>query len=114
MREMHLEFSAMLDRFGVVARRWRLSDEEQVFVLGIDCLPTFGTCPWHDAEVETTMRLLIQLDMELAAWMSEDEIAIWVHAEPPSGPDPLTFMSLGVPQVRALLRAVRNANDSHG
>lgn len=106
---MEIEFGAMLDRFGAVAGRWRLTDDEQVFVLGLDCQPKFATSPALDVEVETAMRLLIQLDAVLSRAMSEDEIVRWLRREPAYGSDPLTFMSLGVPHIRALLREARDA-----
>lgn len=98
---------AMAERFSTVAERWALSGEEVAWLLSsMDDNAAHGlVCIGSGSE--TAMRLMIELDGLLLDWMRVDELVAWLRREPAEGPDPLTFISLGLTHLRALVQAAR-------
>lgn len=104
-REMELD--AVTNRFCWVAREWALSDLEMGVLLGLD----LEGRNWGDGrplakEAETRLRLVCELDRCLRVALAGQEIARWLRSADLET-DPLTFMSLGTDQLRAMLAAAR-------
>ncbi len=102
----------MRDRFALVVERWDLEEDEVTFLLGLDRIGVQPCSARLPVVAETSMRLLVELDGLLSQRMSQSEIALWARAEAGDGPDPVTFMSLGVHHLRALVVAARRRDAS--
>lgn len=105
VREIELE--AVVSRFRWVAHEWNLSDLEVGILLGLDLEGRV----WGDGlplakEAETRLRLICELDGCLRVALAGQEIAQWLRSTDLES-DPLTFMSLGIDQIRAMLSAAR-------
>ena len=112
MIEMAQEHGAMLDRFETVVERWGLTEEELTFLLGMD-RPGLPICDVRSLIVdETSVRLLVELNGLLTRRMSADAIRHWLRAETADGPDPLTFMSLSLQHLRAIVVAARMRDET--
>lgn len=107
MIEMAQEHVAMLDRFEAVVERWGLTEEELTFLLGMDRMGVPIADVLSPIVDETSVRLLVELDGLLARRMSVNAIRHWLRAETADDPDPLTFMSLSLQHLRAIVVAAR-------
>ena len=109
MIENSIEVRAFADRFRALVREWGLDTYELALLLGQpetwEMPPSFASLP---VNVETRMRLLLQLDDLLRVGLCGMEVADWLR----SGFDgteipPLVFLSLGIEETRAMRDAAR-------
>lgn len=102
-----IELAAVTDVFRGVASRWRLSALEVTVLLGLDSEGGFWSEGMRlNAAAETRLRLLCELDRLLVGALGDMEIADWLRSEQVGG-DPLTFLSLGLENIRAMVAAAR-------
>lgn len=107
MRTCDAELLAITDIFRSLASRWGLSVDEVDILLGLDiegCSFTGGGR--LSVAVETRMRLLCELDGYLCRALKGRDIGGWLRCAELEL-DPLTFLSLGTEEIRAMLTAAR-------
>lgn len=103
-----IELAAVARHFEELAERWRLDAIEVEVLLGLD---EEGR-GWDGGRMlsvvaETRLRLLCELDHHLASALGEHEIADWLRTADLKM-DPLTFLSLGVDEIRAMIVAAKH------
>lgn len=102
-----VEMAAVTSLFRSVASDWRLSSLEIEVLLGLDLEGrTWGDGHPLAEQAETRLRLVCELDRHLRVALDGRTIAEWLRSDGLET-DPLTFMSLGVEQIRAMLAAAR-------
>ena len=92
-----LEVHAMRAEFASLCDRWALKEPEARAILETDPVPGG----------EAAMRLLLELDYVMRGLVGSEEVASWLRDPDPSGLSPLTFLTQGHDERRAMLAASR-------
>lgn len=92
-----MELQAMEAQFRAMVRRWCLTSDEEIALLGKD----------GPKGAEESKRLLLEFDRSMRGLFGEEGVRCWLRDRAPTGLSPIGCLMLGREQQKAFLAAAR-------